>query len=179
MWRAALLQADAYEEVEADRSSIVQAFGIVLLACIAAAVGFWMRIWLGHPLPPGSLPLPLQLSVIFLEPLVLWSAGSAFTFMVGASFFRGDETETDYPEVLRTTGFAFTPALLASLAFLPPDALGLGILSVARIWTLVACVIAVRQALDFTTLRAIGTFGVSALLVWLVLWGLSVAPFPT
>jgi hypothetical protein len=178
MLRAALLHADTFEEVEADRSSLWQATGVVLMASIAAVTGFWLRLEAGHGLPPGSLPVPLQLGVIFIEPLVLWTAGSAFTFMVGASFFRGPETETDYAEVLRTTGFAFTPALLAALAFLPPDALGLGLLGLARLWTLAACVVAVRQALDFTTGRAIGTFGVSAALLWLVLWGLSVAPVP-
>lgn len=178
MLRTALLDADAYEEVEADRTSIWQATGIVLAASGAAVLGFEMRLQRGHTLPPGSLPVALQLTVIFLEPLVLWLAGSAFTYMVGTSFFRGPETQTDYAEVLRTTGFAFTPALLAGLAFLPPDALGLGLLAVARLWTLAACVVAVRQALDFTTGRAVGTFGVAAALLWLVLWGLSVAPVP-
>jgi hypothetical protein len=179
MLRAALLHADAYEEIEADRSSLSQATFIVTLACAASALGFWLRLQTGHALPPDSLPISLQLAVIFFEPLVLWTVGSAFTFMVGASFFRGPETETDYAEVLRTTGFAFTPTIFASLAFLPPDALGLGILGIARIWTLVACVVAVRQALDFTTGRAVGTFGVSAVLLWLTLWGLSVAPVPS
>jgi hypothetical protein len=178
MLRTALLHADTYEEVEADRSSLGQAGLIVALACVASAVGFWLRLETGHSLPPDSLPIPLQLTVIFLEPMILWTVGSAFAFMVGASFFRGPETETDYAEVLRTTGFAFTPTFFASLAFLPPDALGLGILGVARLWTLVACVVAVRQALDFTTGRAVGTFGISALLIWLTLWGLSVAPVP-
>jgi hypothetical protein len=179
MWRAARLHADTYEEVEADPASIWQATAIVLLACLAAVAGFWLRLKTGHELPPGSLPLGLQLAVIFVEPLVLWTVGSAFTYMVGSSFFRGSETETDYLEVLRTTGFAFTPALLVALAFLPPDALGLGLLGAARFWTLVACVVAVRQALDFTTARAVGTVGVAALLLWLVIWGLSVAPVPS
>jgi hypothetical protein len=178
MLRACLLHPDTFEEVEADRSSIWQASLIVLLACIAAVTGFWLRLQAGHALPPGSLPLSLQLGVIFIEPLVLWTVGSAFTYMVGSSFFRGRETQTDYLEVLRTTGFGFTPALLSVLAFLPPDALGLGMLGLARIWTLLACVVAVRQALDFTTPRAVGTFGVAAVLVWLVLWGLSVVPVP-
>jgi hypothetical protein len=176
--RTALLDADAYEEVEADPSSIWQAGFIVLGAALAAAFGFWMRLELGHALPPGSLPAAIQVAVIFLEPLVLWLAGSAFTYMVGATFLRGPETETDYAEVLRTTGFAFSPALLAGLAFLPPDALGLGLLGLARLWTFVACVVAVRQALDFTTGRALGTFGIAAALLWLVLWGLSVVPVP-
>lgn len=178
LW-ASLLHADTYEEVEADRSSIGQALVIVLLASVASALGFWLRVQLGHDLPPGALPLPLQLGVIFLEPLVLWSIGSAFAYMVGSSFFRGRETETDYAEVLRTTGFAFTPALLAVLAFVPPDPVGFAALIVSRTWTLVACVIAIRQALDFDTPRAIGTFGLAALLLWLVIWGLSVAPFPS
>jgi len=97
---------------------------------------------------------------------------------VGATFFRGPETETDFAEVLRTTGFAFTPALLRIFAIVPPPALGLGIDLVARAWVFVAFVVAVRQALDFTTPRAIGTFGTAAILLWLILWGLSVAPLP-
>ncbi len=178
MWRAALLEAEIYEEVEADRSSIWQALLVVGLAATMAPIGFWLYLQMGHALPPGSLPLPLQLVVMFVEPLVLWLMGSAFAFMVGASFFRGPETETDYAEVLRTTGFAFTPALLSCFVFLPPEPLGLGILALGRLWTLAACVVAVRQALDFTTGRAVGTFGVSAALLWLVLWGLSVVPNP-
>ena len=179
LWRASLLRAEAYEEVEADPASIVQAAAVVLLACVASATGFWLRLSLGHALPPGALPLPLQLTVIFLEPLVLWGAGSAFAYMVGASFFRGRHTQTDYVEVLRTTGFAFAPALLAVFAFVPPDPVGFAVLGLARLWTLAACVVAIRQALDFDTLRAVGTFGTAALLLWLVLWGLSVAPLPT
>ena len=38
--------------------------------------------------------------------------------------------------------------------------------------------IALRQALDFTTVRAIGTFGTTAVLLYLILWGLTVAPLP-
>jgi len=176
--RTALLHADTFEEVEADPSAIGQAAVIVVDACLASGLGFWRRLQMGHSLPEGSLPLTLQLGVIVLEPQVLWITGSAFTYMVGSSFFRGPETETHYAEVLRTTGFAFAPTQLAALAFLPPDAVGLGVLGLARIWTFVACVVAVRQALDFTTLRALGTFGISAALLWLVLWGLSVAPIP-
>jgi hypothetical protein len=178
MLRAAALHADTYEEVEADRSAIGQAFLIVCLASAAAALGFWLRLGSEAEMPAGSLPLPLQLAVIALEPIVLWLGASALAYMVGSSFFRAPETETDYLEVLRTTGFAFTPALLAGLAFIPPAGLGIAILAVARTWTLIACVVAVRQALDFDTLRAVGSFGVAAGLLWVLLWGLSVAPFP-
>jgi hypothetical protein len=178
MWRASILHADTYEEVEADRGSIGQAFAIVLMASSAGALGTWIRVATGNPLPENALPLPLHLALIFLELFIIWLVSSAFAYMVGATFLRGPETETDYAEVLRTTGFAFSPGLLLFFVWLPPELLGLGLAALARLWVLVAAVVAVRQALDFTTIRAIGTFGVAALLMYLLLWGLTVAPAP-
>ena len=175
MLRAAMLHADTYEEIEADRRSIRQATVVVLAACVAIGSARYLQSS-GAGIPMNSLVLQVTLSV--LEPLVLWVGGSAFCFMVGATFFRGPETETDFAEVLRTTGFAFTPALLRILAIVPPPTLGLGIDLIARAWVFVAFVVAVRQALDFTTARAVGTFGIAACLLWLLLWGLSVAPLP-
>jgi hypothetical protein len=175
MLRAACLHADTYEEVEADRSSIGQATAVVVGACVAIGVTRYVEsASAGIP----TNPLVLQVTLSVLEPLVIWVGGSAFCFMVGASFFRGPETESDFLEVLRTTGFAFTPALLRVFALVPPPALGLGIDLAARAWVFVAFVVAVRQALDFTTGRAVGTFGSAVVLLWLILWGLSVAPLP-
>jgi hypothetical protein len=122
--------------------------------------------------------MAFQVLLSALEPLVLWLGGSAFAFMVGASFLRGEETRTDFAEVLRTTGFAFTPTLLLALVVVPPPTLGLALGLIVRAWTLAALVVAIRQALDFDTPRAIGTFGAAALLLWLVLWGASIAPLP-
>lgn len=178
MAKAALLHADTYEEIEADRSSIFQATIVVLLACCAAALGFWLRIEAGASVLIDSRPLAFQVLIVGLEPFVIWVGASAFSYMTGATFFRGPDTQTDFFEVLRTTGFAFTPALLAAFSFVPPGSLGLAILAVARLWSLVATIVAVRQALDFTTLRAIGTFGSGVAMLWLLLWGLSVAPLP-
>ncbi len=176
--RASMLHADTYEEVEADPSSIGQATFIVLASCLATVAGAWIRVKLGNPLPPGALPLSWHLVIVGLEPLIAWLAGSACAFMVGASFFRGPETETDYPEVLRTTGFAFGPGILAFFVWVPPSAVGLLTVGFVRLWVVVASVVALRQALDFTTARAVGTYGISIALLWLVLWGLSITPLP-
>ncbi len=178
MLRAALLHADTYEEVEADPSSIGQAAIVVLLASLSSGLGFFLRVQSGEFVLIDTRPLAFQMLIVALEPLVIWFGASAFSYMVGATFLRGPETETDFMEVLRTTGFAFAPACLAILSFVPPGNLGLAILAVARVWNLVATIVAVRQALDFTTLRAIATFGSAVLMLWLVLWGLSVAPLP-
>jgi hypothetical protein len=168
-----LLRADSYEEVEADRSSIRQALGVVVLAALSAAAGAWLETFTWRsPQPASSLVLMLEMSTRGIEPLVFWFGGAAFAYMVGSSFFRGPDTQTDYAEVLRTTGFAFTPGLLSFLAFLSPHLVGVGVMWTLRLWMLVALMIAVRQALDFTTARAIGTVVVGWVLGWLVMWGM-------
>lgn len=169
MWRAARLDAELYEEVEAEKRSIRQAVFVVLLASAAGALG----AWLADRAPP-------RVAAEFVEPFVVWLGGSVFAYMVGATFFRGPDTETDYPEVLRTVGFAYAPGLLRLLAFLPTVQVpgvggilvGVVIVVVADLWVLVAGIVAVRQALDFTTLRAIGTFGVAYALLWIQIEGL-------
>ena len=163
MWRAARLESALYEEVEAEPRSIGQAASVVLLVSGAGALGAWLS---GHP--------PLRLALEALEPIVFWIGASLFAYMAGATFFRGPHTQTDYAEVLRTTGFAFAPGLLRVLGGFPAiDAAGLRFppTLLADAWVVVASIVAVRQALDFTTARAIGTFGVAYLLLWLLLAG--------
>ena len=175
MLHAALLDADTYEEVEADQQSIVQATLVVGLASASLGLGTAIQ---SMSVGVAGLQLVFQAAISALLPPVLWFGGSAFAFMTGASFFRGPETETDFPEVLRTTGFAFTPGLLLVFSCLPPATLGLGIYFLTSLWIVVAGVVAIRQALDFTTLRAVGTFGSAMVLLWLMVWGLSVVPLP-
>jgi len=181
MGGAALLDADTFEEVEADRGATWQGAAVVGMAGVAGALG---SLWLhashrGIPEPVVFLPVLLEL----LEPFVLWAGSSFFAYMVGATFFRGPETRTDYREVLRTVGFAFTPAIFRVVGFLLPGvqgALGLGASEAPRIvlnfllevWVLVAGTVAIRQALDYDTPRAVGTFGVAFLLLVLVINGL-------
>jgi len=175
MWNAALLDADTYEEVEADHQSIGQATLVVALASTSFGLGTAIQ---SASAGIAGVQLAFQIAISALLPPVFWFGGSAFAFMTGASFFRGPETETDFAEVLRTTGFAFTPGLLLVFSCLPPATLGLGIYFLASLWIVVAGVVAIRQALDFTTARAVGTFGSAMVLLWLVVWGLSVVPLP-
>lgn len=156
MIRAARLDAHVYEEVEAERASISQAFIVVLLAAAAGGAA--------SALSGRSFE---RILVDVLEPLTLWGVGSVFTYMVGATFLRGPHTSTDYAEVLRTTGFAFTPGVLRLGGALPWPEVAAALTYVADGWMLVAGIVSVRQALDFTTWRAIATFGVSYALLWL------------
>jgi hypothetical protein len=163
MWRAARLESALYEEVEAEPRSLAQAVVVVLLASGAGALGAWFG---GHP--------SLRLALEAIEPLVFWIGASLFAYMAGATFFRGPHTQTDFAEVLRTTGFAFTPGLLRIFGALPGlDVAGLHLppTLVSDAWVVLASIVAVRQALDFSTLRAVATFGVAYVLLWLLLAG--------
>lgn len=167
MWRAARLEADLYEEVEAEPASLRQAVGVVLLASAAGGAGVALANWMaGRPL------FEIVTAVRLIEPWLVWVLGSAFAYMVGATFFRGPETETDYAEVLRTVGFSFGPGVLRVFAFVPVAYGALAIDVVAGLWQVAAAVVAVRQALDFTTARALGTFGAAYALLFLMLQGL-------
>jgi hypothetical protein len=171
----ARLDAHAFEEIEADPRSLAQAALVVALAC--AAIGFATAVDGARAgLEPARLGF--QIAVHALVPALGWLGGSAFAYMVGASFLRGPHTATDYREVLRTTGFALGPGILRAFACAPPPALGLAVDLVATLWMLVAGVVAVRQALDFSTRAAAVTCGAAGVLLWLVVWGLSVAPLP-
>jgi hypothetical protein len=80
---------------------------------------------------------------------------SFITYFIGTRVFKGPQTEATYGQLLRCIGFSDSPLVLSILSFIP--LLGGLIGFVAWIWALVAMVIAVRQALDFSTGRAIAT----------------------
>ncbi len=143
MLRAAKLDVPLYEEVEADQSAMPQAMGVVVLSSLAAGVGSVANLGLGGILL-GSL-----------AALGSWYIWAWLTYFIGTRFLAEAQTEADLGQLLRTTGFSSSPGLIRVLGIIP----GLGpiVFVVAAIWMLVTMVIAVRQALDYTsTLRALG-----------------------
>ncbi len=143
MVRAAKLDVNLYEEVEADSGSMRQAMGVVVLSSIAAGI--------------GSIATS-GLSGIFMgtiAALVGWYIWAYLTYFIGTKFLPEPQTSADLGELLRTIGFSSSPGLIRILGIIP--GLGWVVFLVASIWMLVAMVIAVRQALDYeSTLRAVG-----------------------
>ena len=141
--RAAMLDVNLYEEVEADKGAMGQAMGIVVLSSIAAGVGLIER---------GGF------SGIFagtIASLFGWYVWAYLTYFIGTKFLPEPQTKADHGELLRTIGFSSSPGLIRVLGIIP--GLGSVVYSAAAIWMLVAMVIAVRQALDYnSTLRAVG-----------------------
>lgn len=139
MMGAAALNIATYEEVEHDRTATLQAAGVVALVAVASVIG---AMGSGTEGMVGAL----------VGALASWAVWSAVTYYVGTRMFGGT---ADWGEMARTIGFAQTPGLLAIFAFIP--ILGWLIRIVAALWMLACVIVAIRQALDFTTGRAIGT----------------------
>jgi hypothetical protein len=149
--RAAKLEARLYEEVESDPGAMGQALGVVLLASLAAGIG---------DVTQGGLS---GLIVGTVAALLGWYIWAYMTYIIGAKLLPTPETSTSHGELLRTLGFASAPGLLRILGVVP-GLTGIVFL-VAAIWMLMATVIAVRQALDYTsTTRAVGV----CVIGWLV-----------
>jgi hypothetical protein len=141
--RAAKLDVNLYEEVEADKGAMGQAMGVVMLSSVAAGIG-----------SIGTIGMK-GIIIGAITALIAWYVWAYITYFIGAKILPEPQTKADHGELLRTIGFSSSPGLLRILAIIP----GLGgiIFVIASVWMLVAMVIAVRQALDYkSTLRAVG-----------------------
>lgn len=141
---ALALDPMTYEEVEADRSATGQALLVVVLSSLAAGVG-------ARGFGSGSLT-----SVVFLSGIALlsWAAWAVIIFEIGSRVLPEPQTRVDVGELLRTIGFAATPGMLQIFGVVPGATVPAFVIT--WIWMLVATVVAVRQALDFTsTARAL------------------------
>ncbi len=166
MVRAAKLEVDLYEEVEADTTATGQAFLAVVLVSLATGIGAGIA-GIGTR---GGIGFLWGLIGGLIASIVGWLAWSFLAYIIGTRIFKGPQTSATWGELLRTIGFSNSPGALRFFFFIPY--LGGIIAFGASVWALVAGVIAVRQALDFSTGRAIATcvvgWAVYMLIVFLV-----------
>ncbi|MCK5391658.1 MAG: YIP1 family protein [Deltaproteobacteria bacterium] len=143
MVRAAKLDINLYEEVEADKSAMGQALTVVVLSSVASGIG-----------TIGILGIQ-GLIIGTISALIGWFVWAYLTYFIGTKLLPEPQTKADVGELLRTIGFSSAPGVLRIFGFIP--FLGAIISFVASVWMLVAMIIAVRQALDYkSTWRAIG-----------------------
>ena len=147
---AAALDVATYEEVENDLTATGQAATVVAIAAVAAAIGASRQ---------GSGGVIATL----LASLLGWALWAGVTYVVGTKLMDGTAT---WGELLRTLGFAQSPRILLVLGIIP--VLGRLVVLVVGIWTLVTGVVAIRQALDITTGKAIVTAVVSLIAILVV-----------
>lgn len=136
---AARFDVHVYEEVEADGTATGQAAGVVAIVALCSALG---GIGAGAQAAIGGL----------FAALLGWLLWAGITYLIGDKLLGGTAT---WGELLRTLGFAQAPGVFFALAALP--LVGWLIAIAVAIWLLLTGIMAIRQALDFGTGRAVLT----------------------
>src|SRR3954466_8102578 len=150
-----------YEEVEADRGATGQALLVVVLSSVGAGIG-------ARGLGSGSMR-----SMVFISALSLlaWVAWALLTYQIGVKLMPETQTRSDVGELMRTIGFSAAPGMLRIFGLVPGAATAA--FAITAVWMLAAMVVAVRQALDYTsTARAIAVCGLGWVLAVAIAVGL-------
>jgi hypothetical protein len=159
--RAVRLDKDFYNEAEQDTSLDQEALLVVIIVSLASAVGSFIQGIIGGE--PGAALLSAILTVIIgVGGYYLWAY---ITLLVGTRFFEGD---ADFGEMKRTLGYASAPRLLGLLSFIP--CIGAIFALAGFVLSLVAAVIAIREAMDFDTGKAV----VTAIIGWAIVLVVSI-----
>lgn len=149
LMRIIRLDTQVFREIAVDANATAQAAIIVGVVSVLSGIGSGIA---GDNFFGG-----LIWGVV--EGFVFWVLWSVITFFVGASLFQGKST---IEEMLRVIGYASAPRLLEFFGFIP--CVGWVISLAGSVLALIAAIIAVREAMEFDTGKAILT----ALVGWVV-----------
>lgn len=149
--RAIRLDWTVFREIAEDQKAMKEAAIIVLVVTFLSAIGSAVGVTV------AGLGIGRAVTSFFNEwlingVLIGWIGWAIITYFVGALLFQG---KTDIPEMMRVLGYASAPKLLGLFGFIPC----IGWLAALAGWllSLIAGVIAIREAMDFDTGKAIVT----------------------
>lgn len=145
-----MLDARTFRDVEQDTDANGQAALTVVLAALATG----LTAILGRDIVQDSLGL-------LISSILQWIVFSLVAYFVGTMFFATPQTSVTPGQVLRTIGFAQAPKFFAILGIIP--LLGWLVGLVVFVWFLAAAIMALKEAFEFDTGKAIGT-GIVALI---------------
>lgn len=150
------LDRGTFEEIEADRAALPQAWLVVVLAGLGAGIG---TAGVGDAAPPA-------IAAIAVASVVAWVAWAAVVYQVGGRILAEPGTSVDLGQVLRTLGFAAAPGMFR--AFEVFGGTRWLVFPLTAVWMVVAMTVAIRQAFDYQSLAR-------AVAVSLLGWGVLVA----
>jgi hypothetical protein len=136
---AAALDTAIYEEVEADPKAGLQAAAVVVLSSLAAGIG-------ARGFSQNTVP---NIALISIVALMAWACWALVIYEIGGRVLPEPQTSVDIGQLMRTIGFAATPGFLRVFGFIPGVTIPAFVL--ADVWMIVAMIVGVRQALDFTS----------------------------
>ena len=166
---AAMLRSSTFEEIVADRNALTPAIGIVFLVAFFSVIAGALDNLVGGVKQPVGLPMFVLTGV--LVNLLRWALWVTLLLFVGGFMLRAGGTQTNWGELGRVVGFAYTPSLLYLFWFIP--VVGDVIWIIASFWTVAAVVIGIREAFEYASIiRAILVtviVGVIAAIPWLIM----------
>jgi hypothetical protein len=167
--RAIKLDPTLYREVAKSENLLSESVIVVIIVAVVSGIG---------SLAGSSRPLTAFIMDLFNNLIFGWLLWSLVAYFVGTAFFDG---KSSINEMLRAIGYANAPRLLGLFGFIP--CVGWIIVLIGAIFSLIAGVIAIREAMEFDTDKAIITaivgfvlYAISASAIRIVFSGLSL-PF--
>ncbi len=152
--RAIRLDWTVFREIAEDQKAMTEAMIIVAVVTFMSAVGTGIA-----SRSFGSF-IVSWLSAI----LIGWIGWAVLTYLVGTLLFQG---KSDLSEMLRVLGYANAPNLLGFFSFIP--CVGWILALAGGILSLIAGVLAIREAMEFETSHAI----VTVLISWVISFGIT------
>lgn len=162
------LDAAVFREVAEDQGAMSQAAIIVILVTLLSALGGAIGLIIGG-VEVGAAILNFFVSWI-VGILIGWIGWAILTYFVGTLLFQG---RTDIPEMMRVLGYASAPRLLGILGIIP--CLGWIAALAGAIWALIAGVIALREAMEFDTTKAVITVLISWVIAFVITFAVGLA----
>jgi hypothetical protein len=143
---ALTLNSQLYEDAQSTPRNHRLALTIVILAALSRALGSAVILLLNR------VTLPAFLIVSFLDILSVIVSYYFWTLTIWRIGRWMRSSSPAYRSLLSPIGFAYAPQLLNFLTLIP--LLGRPIELMLAAWTLLAVIVAIRQALDISTFRA-------------------------
>ncbi len=161
------LDPTVFREIADDQNAMSEAAIVVVIVTLLSALGSAI----------GALISGTGFGGVIVGFIVAWIFGILFswilwaivTYYVGTALFHG---RTDIPEMMRVLGYANAPSLLGIFGIIP--CLGWIASLIGLVLSLIAAVIAIREAMEFDTGNAIITAVIGWIIV-LILGGIRVA----
>lgn len=151
IFRAIRLDWTVFREIAEDENAMSQAALIVAVVTFLSSIGTAIGVLIAGE-AFGRVVLSFFGDWIINGILVGWIGWAIITYFVGTAMFQG---KTDIPEMMRVLGYASAPKLLGLLGFIP--CVGWIFPLAGWLLSLIAGVIAVREAMEFETSQAIIT----------------------
>ena len=153
--RAIRLDWTVFREIAQDREAMKQAAIIVIVVTFLSALGGTGGLLIAQ-VDAGTAILGFFVDWFINGILIGWIGWAVLTYLVGTILFKG---QTDVQEMMRVLGYASAPRLLGLFGFIP--CIG-GLIAIAGwVLSLIAGIIAIREAMDFDTGNAIITVVIS------------------